>query len=61
MTIKVILKHGASFDVKCSDFSFKEEYGSITRYSFEGVTENNPVYLDLNQIAAFVRVMSDED
>lgn len=30
------------------------------RYNIEGITENQPVYLDFEQVAAVVRVFSDE-
>lgn len=61
MTIKIILKNGVSFDVKCSHFSLDKTFGQLNGYTFDGITENKPVYLDLDQVAAIVRVMSDED
>ena len=32
----------------------------VTGYDIKGITENNPVYLDFEQVAAVVRVYSDE-
>ena len=33
----------------------------VTGYNISGITENKPVYLDFEQVAAIVRVLSDED
>ena len=46
MTVRVILKSGVEFSIK--------------GYNIEGITENQPVYLDFEQVAAVVRVFSDE-
>ena len=35
-------------------------FGQATGYNIEGITENKPVYLDFEQVAAVVRVYSDE-
>ena len=53
MTMRVILKSGSEFAIKCDKFT-------ITGYNIEGITENKPVYLDFEQVAAVVRVYSDE-
>ncbi len=35
-------------------------FQQVTGYNIEGITENQPVYLDFEQVAAVVRVFSDE-
>lgn len=50
MTIRVILKSGSEFAIKCDKFTIKQK----------GITENKPVYLDFEQVAAVVRLFSDE-
>lgn len=61
MTIRIILKSGAEFSIKCDEFTIeKNQFEVFTGYNIKGITENKPVYLDLEQIAAIVRVYSDE-
>ena len=61
MTVRIILKSGAEFSVKCDKFTIKRNgLGQVTEYDIQGITENNPVYLDWEQVAAVVRVFSDE-
>lgn len=61
MTIRVILKSGVEFAIKCDKFTISHNgFGEATGYNIEGITENKPVYLDFEQVAAVVRVYSDE-
>lgn len=61
MTIRIILKSGTEFSVKCDKFTIKENgLCQVTWYDIKGITENKPVYLDWAQVAAVVRVYSDE-
>ena len=61
MSIRFILKSGAEFTVKCSNVTIhRNGLGAITNYSFTGITENKPLEVDMSQIAAVIRVMSDE-
>lgn len=59
--MRVILKSGAEFTVKCDEFTItRNELDVVTGYNVKGITENKPVYLDFEQVAAVVRVFSDE-
>ncbi|MBQ4268417.1 MAG: hypothetical protein IJB97_02070 [Clostridia bacterium] len=61
MTIRVILKNGAEFAIKCDEFTLtRNGFQQVTGYNVKGITENKPVYLDFEQVAAVVRVLSDE-
>ena len=61
MTIRVILKSDSEFAIKCDTFTIqKNGFGQATGYNIEEITENKPVYLDFEQVAAVVRVYSDE-
>ena len=61
MTIRVILKSGSEFAIKCDKFTIQQNgFGQATGYNTEGITENKPVYLNFEQVAAVVRVYSDE-
>ena len=61
MTMRVILKSGSEFAIKCDKFTItRNGFGQATGYNIEGITENKPVYLDFEQVAAVVRVYSDE-
>lgn len=61
MTVRIILKSGTEFSVKCDKFTItRNALNQITGYDIKGITENKPVYLDWEQVAAVVRVYSDE-
>ena len=61
MTIRVILKSGVEFAIKCEKFTVNRDgFGNLVGYDISGITENKPVYLDFEQVAAVVRVFSDE-
>ena len=61
MTVRVILKSGVEFSIKCDKFTLtRNGFQQVTGYNIEGITENKPVYLDFEQVAAVVRVFSDE-
>ena len=61
MSMRVILKSGAEFTVKCDKFTLERNgLEQVTGYNISGITENKPVYLDFDEVAAIVRVLSDE-
>lgn len=61
MMIRVILKSGSEFTTKCDKFAIDQNgFGQMTGYVIGGVTENKPIYLDCEQIAAIVRTYSEE-
>lgn len=62
MSIRIILKCGAEFTIKCDKFTLeKNAFGEITSYDISGIAENTPIYLDFDQVAAIVRIYSDEN
>ena len=53
MTVRVILKSGVEFFIKCDKFTLtRNGFQQVTGYNIEGITENKPVYLDFEQVAA---------
>ena len=61
MHIRVILKSGAEFTVKCDHFTVRKNgLEQITGYNIRGITENKPVFLDFGEVAAIVRLLSNE-
>ena len=61
MTVRIIMKSGTEFSVKCDKFTItKNGLDQVTGYDIKGITENQPIYLDFGQVAAVVRVFSDE-
>lgn len=61
MSIRVILKCGAEFTVKCDNIKItRNGLGVVTNYEFKGITENKPIEIDTTQIAAVIRILSDE-
>ena len=62
MSIRIILKSGVEFTVKCEKFTLKQNgFGQTTGYEIEGITENKPVYLNFDEVAAIIRLYSDEN
>ena len=62
MSIRIILKSGVEFTTKCDKFTLKQNgLGQTTGYDIAGITENKPVYLDFDEVAAIVRLYSDEN
>ena len=62
MSIRIILKSGVEFTVKCEKFTLRQSgFGQTIGYDIEGVTENSPVYLNFGEVAAIVRLYSDEN
>ena len=62
MSIRIILKSGVEFTVKCDKFTLKQNgLGQTTGYEISGITENKPVYLDFDEVAAIVRLYYDEN
>jgi len=61
LSMRVILKSGVEFTVKCDKFTLKRNLlDQVVGYDISGIAENKPVYLDFEQVAAIVRVFSDE-
>lgn len=61
MTIRIVLKNGVVFDVKCTEFTLKRDgIGNVVGYDIKGITENKPIYVNLEQVAAIVRTLSEE-
>lgn len=61
MSIRIILKSGSEFTVKCDSFSLKRNgFDQITGIEAKGITENKFVHLDFGEVAAIVRLYSDE-
>lgn len=61
MSIRVIMKTGVEFTIKCEKFTTKQDvFGKIIGWEIEGISENKPVYIDFELIAAIIRLQCDE-
>lgn len=61
MTIVFVFKNGEKLKAKCEEFSITTGYASkLTGYEMNGITENKPIYIDMENIQCIYRVMSDE-
>ena len=61
MTVRVILKSGVEFSVKCDKFTLTQNgFQDVTGYKIEGDHGEQPIYLDFEQVAAVVRVFAAE-
>lgn len=57
MSIRVIMKSGVEFTIKCEKFTTKQDiFGKLIGWEIEGISENKPVYIDFEEIAAVVRL-----
>lgn len=57
MSIKVIMKSGVGFTIKCEKITIKRDmFGKIVGWEIEGISENKPVYIDFEEIAAVIRL-----
>lgn len=61
ITIRFILKSGEFIDLKCDKFTLElNGLGYFAGYKAEGVVQNKLIYIDADQVAAIVRLLSDE-
>ena len=61
MSIRVIMKSGVEFTIKCEKFTIKRDiFGKVIGWDIEGISENKPVYTDFEEIAAIIRLQYDE-
>ena len=57
MSIRVIMKTGVEFTIKCEKFTTKQDiFGKVVGWEIEGISENKPVYIDFEEIAAIIRL-----
>lgn len=62
VSIRVILKSGAEFTVKCECvYLSRNENGKLKGFNFVGCSENKPAYLDVDDVSAMIRILSDEN
>lgn len=60
--LRIILKSGAEFTVKSRDFNAHwNSQNILDQFTPIGCFENFPVHLDLSEVAAIVRVNSNEE
>lgn len=46
MTMRVILKSGVDFAIKCDKFTINRDgFGNVRGYDIGGIVENKPVYI----------------
>ena len=61
LSIRIMLESGTEFTIKCEKFTLERNgLGEVTGYNIEGISENKPVYLNFDKIAAIVRTVCDE-
>ena len=57
MSIKVIMKSGVEFTIKCEKFTTRQDiFGKLIGWEIEGISENKPVYIDFEEIAGVIRL-----
>ncbi len=62
MTIVFVFKNGFELRMKCREFSLKRNgLGVVTGYEAKGVTENQPIEFNIEDVLCTYRVVSDED
>ena len=60
--LRVLFKNGTEFTMKVEDYTVRHNNvtGDLVGFDFKSCTENVPVYIDLKQVNAIVRVFSNE-
>lgn len=58
--LRIILKSGVEFTTKVEKYTTKWDSTQLINLEVKGCTENCPVYLNLAEVAAVVRVFSNE-
>lgn len=62
MTIVIVMKSGKELRIKCKNFTTTiNAFGVLTNYKIDGITENKPIYMQLENIEYIYRVVSDEE
>lgn len=63
MTIVFVFKNGYELKAKCENFALTTDRltGRVTGYEMDGIDNNKPLWLDLNEILCVYRVMADEE
>lgn len=62
VSLRFILKNGSEFTVKCTEYNleYSRRFERLCAYEVKGVTENKPVFLDLSEVVAVIRLVQDE-
>lgn len=62
MTITIVLKNGHVFDVKCEGWEMERNRttNALSFFRFKGVEENSSIYIDVDEVVAIYRRLSDE-
>lgn len=65
ITMRISLKSGVVFNVNCTEItltmhSLMNGLGDVVEYDIKGITENWPIYVDFEQVAAIVWTRSEE-
>lgn len=59
---RVILKSGAEFTMIAEKATVQYNgLGDLTKFNYEGAVENAPMYLNFDEVAAIIRVLSNEE
>ena len=63
--IRIILKNGIEFVVTCEKAAcfYDKLSGEMSRFKYEGATQNIPLYLDVTQVVAVLqeKIEAEED
>lgn len=62
VSLRFILKNGSEFTVKCTEYTFEQSKvtNGLLYFKLKGVTENNPIFVNLSEVAAVIRLVQDE-
>lgn len=56
MKIRFIFKGGATLDVECTECTINRSMGEFVGYEMKGISENKPLYINLDEVVAIVRM-----
>lgn len=61
-SIRIILKNGTEISFKCDgmDVEYDKRTGKLVSYNAKGCEESIPFFIDVSEISAVVRMLSEE-
>lgn len=61
MKIVIVFNNGFQLPITCEEFTLnKDVFGNATEYEIKGITDNKPIYFDLNNVMCIYRAMEHE-
>ena len=61
MKIVIVFNNGFQLPITCEEFTLNTDaWGKATEYKIKGITDNKPIYFDLDNVMCIYRTMEHE-